>query len=200
MKGSKEIAFEMKEQELSDKIKANASLAASDRQIIARPKRNIFQITEEFYKLIDVLEESGGELTPELEEALNQVQVDFQAKAHNYGYVLLQMKNDADAVDKEIERLTKIKKARDNAQKRLKDALKSCMQVLNIKVIKGETITLTLRDSKAIEITDADAVPLEYHSDPKPTEPSKTKIKAAIDEGTEVPGAQQVINTSLQVK
>ena len=45
---------------------------------------NIFQIEQELKELFDTLEENGGELTPELEEALAISQTDFVNKIKSY--------------------------------------------------------------------------------------------------------------------
>lgn len=80
---------------------------------------NIFQISQELLDIFQELEETGGELTPELEEKLQVTQADFKTKIKNYTDVIKQAENDIDSVDKEIKRLQSLKKSKESAIDRI---------------------------------------------------------------------------------
>lgn len=84
---------------------------------------NIFQIEQELKELFDTLEENGGELTPELEEALAISQADFVNKIKSYSNVIKQLEADLSAIKDEKDRL----KAIEDSKKRTKERLSSIM-------------------------------------------------------------------------
>lgn len=84
---------------------------------------NIFQIEQELKELFDTLEENGGELTPELEEALAISQTDFVNKIKSYSNVIKQLDADLSAIKDEKDRL----KALEDSKKRVKERLSTIM-------------------------------------------------------------------------
>ena len=71
---------------------------------------NIYNIQQELLSIFNELEENGGELTPELEKALEISQEDFKDKIKSFTNVIKLNNNDIDAIDSEILRLTMLKK------------------------------------------------------------------------------------------
>lgn len=84
---------------------------------------NIFQIEQELKELFDTLEENGGELTPELEEALAISQTDFVNKIKSYSNVIKQLDADLSAIKCEKDRL----KTLEDSKKRTKERLSTIM-------------------------------------------------------------------------
>lgn len=167
-------------------------------QAIVKTNRNIYQISTDMLALNDMLMDSGGELTPELEQALQITQAELETKAINYAWVIKANKAEIDTLDAEIKRLQAIKKSRENASNRLKEILKSVMVHFNIKKITSTTLNLVLSESTAVEITEEAAIPAEYKI--LKQEISKSQIGEALKEGVKVPGAQLVKNKNLQIK
>lgn len=95
-------------------------------------------------------------------------------------------------------------KREQRAQERLKDYLQACMIMTSTSVIKSNdgllTATLYRERDESVEIDEGAAIPLALCADPKPPEPSKTKIKAAILAGEPVAGARIVRKDRLQIK
>lgn len=89
-------------------------------------------------------------------------------------------------------------------QERLKDYLQACMSITGTAKISSDdgllsAILLTDRD-ESIEIDEGVVFPPSLCNDPKPPEPSKSKIKAAILAGEPVAGARIVRKDRLQIK
>lgn len=87
---------------------------------------------------------------------------------------------------------------------RLADYLVANMKQANVSKIEAVdgTFTATLypeRDEEVV-LTDGAVFPLELCNDPKPPEPSKSKIKAAILAGQAIAGAAIVRNDRLTIK
>lgn len=73
----------------------------------------------------------------------------------------------------------------------LKDYLKSIMiqnQTKKIEATDGSFYASLSGISKSVIIEDDAVIPTEYLNDPKPPEPSKTKLKAALESGMAIDG------------
>ena len=160
----------------------------------------LYGITAELNGILAQLEELGGEITPELEQALAINEGQFVAKAEDYGHAILNLKGMAAAAKAEKERLAGLQKFYENTQKRLTDALSSAMQVFGHDKVENATMRLSLRHSTATEVDDLDQLPAEYKTTKVEVVADKTAIKKAIQEGEDVPGAHLVENVSLQIK
>lgn len=160
----------------------------------------LYGITAELNGILAQLEELGGEITPELEQALAINEEQFVAKAEDYGHAILNLKGMAAAAKAEKERLAGLQKFYENTQKRLTDALSNAMQVFGHDKVENATLRLSLRHSTATEVDDLDQVPSEYKTTKVEVVADKTAIKKAIQDGEDVPGAHLVENVSLQIK
>ena len=160
----------------------------------------LYGITAEMNAILTLIEEGGGELTPELEQALTITEGQFAAKAEDYGKAILNLRAMAVAAKAEKDRLAALQKFYENAQKRLADALSSAMQVFGQEKVENGTLRLSLRRTTATEVDDIDQVPQFFKTTKVEVVADKTAIKKAIQEGEDVPGAHLVENVSLQIK
>lgn len=160
----------------------------------------LYGITAELNGILAQLEELGGEITPEIEQALAINEEQFVAKAEDYGHAILNLKGMAAAAKAEKDRLAGLQKFYENTQKRLTDALSTAMQVFGHDKVENATMRLSLRHTTATEVDDLDQVPAEYKTTKVEVVADKTAIKKAIQQGEDVPGAHLVENVSLQIK
>ena len=89
-------------------------------------------------------------------------------------------------------------------QERLKDYLQACMSITGTAKISSDdgllsAILLTDRD-ESVEIDEGAVFPPSLCNEPKPPEPSKAKIRAAILAGEPVAGARIVRKDRLQIR
>lgn len=159
----------------------------------------LFDITSEYKRITEQLIESGGEVSPELEEQLQLTQSNLQEKAINYAYIIKQSEYECDMIDAEIERLTKMKKSRQKAIDNLKERLSDAMQHFGIDEIKAPTMKLSFRKSESVEIADEKLIPVKYLIE-QPAKVSKSAIKDAIKSGESVNGAFIQVKFNLQIK
>lgn len=160
----------------------------------------LYGITAELNAILSEIEENGGEITPEIEEALAINEGQFTQKAEDYGHAILNLKAMSAAAKTEKDRLANLQKFYDNAQKRLEAALVAAMQVFGQERVENATMRLSLRHTTATEIDDLAALPKEYKTTKVEEVADKTAIKKAIQSGEEVQGAHLVENVSLQIK
>lgn len=84
---------------------------------------NIFTINQTLLSILSLIEENEGEITPELEQELNQVTSDLNHKIEDYTHVIKQLESDINCINEETKRLANIKKIKENTIKGLKRIL-----------------------------------------------------------------------------
>ena len=88
---------------------------------------NIYEISRNYLQLIDELQEQGGELTPELENALKINKQDFENKAEAYCQIIINLNAEIDGLNNECVRLAEKRDRAKKAVERLKDNLTNAM-------------------------------------------------------------------------
>lgn len=154
---------------------------------------NIFQINQEYLQLASILEENGGEITEEIESQLQINREQLETKGVNYALVIRQLDGESEILDREIKRLSAIKKSKDNSLERLKNTIKDAMILHGVDSIKGDLINLSLRKSPAsVIIEDENSIPDDYLIE-QPKKIDKKLISESLKKGIEVKGA--LLNT-----
>ena len=161
---------------------------------------SLYTISGDLLALLDTLAENGGEITPEIEQALAITEEQFVTKAEDYGHAILNLKAMAAAAKAEKDRLASLEKFYKNAAERIQAALVNAMDVLDHPKVESPSMRLFLRRTKATEIDDVTLIPADLKTVKVEEVPDKAAIKAAILEGREVPGARVVENITLQIK
>ncbi len=156
----------------------------------------------EHMQLMQVLEENGGEITPEIEEAMDLTEKDFESKAASYGYVIKSIEDEIEATKKEIERLMKRNKQKEKSALYIEERLKAAMIQFNKTKFEKNNLTLSLRKSTSVQIDNEEALDSKFISEKTVVTkaPDKKLIKDAIEAGEEVTGATLVTKQSLQIK
>jgi hypothetical protein len=163
-------------------------------------KLTIYQIEQSYNQLAEELIDNGGELTPELSEALAITEEQLQNKSVAYSFVIKQIDSEVDIIDVEIKRLQAMKKTRENASERLKANIKHAMELFNIDEIKTPLVKINFRKSEAVEVDDVNQLPASYKVVKVTEQADKMAIKEAIKNGAEIPGCRIVANRNLQIK
>lgn len=158
----------------------------------------LYNITAEQLRINELLEESGGELTPEIEEALVLNENNFAVKADGYIESIAKYRALAEAADVRLKEMQRIKKTAENIEKRLKERLSYAMQVMERDSIDIGPRKLLLRRTKAVEIYDAARIPAAFSI--VELKHDKKRISEALKSGELVPGAELIINTSIQIR
>ena len=157
----------------------------------------LYHISDEQRRLNAMLEENGGEVTPEIEEALAVNETNFVQKAESYGYAILHYKAIVAAVKAEKDRLDAIKKTAENAIARMEERIVAAMQQFDKPKVEADTLKLSLRRSERVVVDDENAVPADCKT--IKVEISKTDLKRHLKAG-EACGAHLEENQSLQIK
>lgn len=158
----------------------------------------LYQISEEQARINAMLEDSYGEITPEIDEALVINRDNFLVKAENYAATVFLYKSLEERAAEEIKRLQGVKSAAKKIQDTLKSRLSEAMRVFDKSKVEVGTFALSFRKSTSVHIEDEASIPAAYIV--VSTSPDKTKIKSALSEGVEIPGASLIENQNLQIK
>lgn len=158
--------------------------------------KSLFKIESEYLAIASELEENGGELTPELEQALAINKEELSIKGENYISLINKLKSEAQWAKNYEEQAKRVRQSKEKAVDRLEEALK------NAAILYGEfqagIHTVKTRKSEIVVIEDVDKVPNEFKVyEPKP---DKVAIKAAIKAGQEVEGAYIEQKPNLAIK
>lgn len=119
---------------------------------------NLFNIEQSFLNIFEELEENGGELTPELEDALNITQENFINKIKSYVNVIKSYKNDLDAVKCESNRLKDYKTTKNNTLERLNNRVIEAVEKFGdtnkngVNFVDYSTGKVSIRKTKSINI------------------------------------------------
>ena len=119
---------------------------------------NLFDIEQSFLNIFEELEENGGELTPELEDALNITQENFINKIKSYVNVIKSYKNDLDAVKCESNRLKDYKTTKNNTLERLNNRVIEAVEKFGdtnkngVNFVDYSTGKVSIRKTKSINI------------------------------------------------
>lgn len=172
----------------------------------------LFQLSEQAQAIEDLLYETGGELTPELEQAMTETRESMIAKVDSYNALIRKFCATSEACAAEIKRIQAIKKTADNSVERIKARILGIMELFGIERLEGETCKMMPRASKKMETEDA--VLLDpYEKNLKAFSaslPVWLKIEAKIDKpalkaieksGGALPvGASLIQNKTLKIK
>lgn len=119
---------------------------------------SLFSISNDLEEIFYLLEENGGELTPELEERLALTQDNFKEKVGNYIKAIQALDSDTNECKQEVDRIKKLsdskKKNKEKLSKALIDAIINYGDTNNkgIKLVDLGTVKAQIRESKAIEL------------------------------------------------
>lgn len=87
--------------------------------------RRLHEITADMLALEELLLESGGEFTPEVEALIAEMEGNLEAKATGYASLIREWEADAKKWKAEADRCAAHRKARENAAERLKERLRT---------------------------------------------------------------------------
>ena len=118
----------------------------------------LFYLTEQMAKIETILEESGGELTPELESEWNETSQSLAIKADNYNALIRHWEGASDVIKKEIDRLSALKKTLDNSVKRTQEHIKDVMLGNDMQRIDGNFCKMYITKTTATEVDETTAL------------------------------------------
>lgn len=149
----------------------------------------LYEINQSILNLVD---EETGEITDT--DALELLQIERAEKLENIALFIKNLQADITAYKAE-------KAAFEAKQKRAETTITALKALLlqNGEKFKTPRVNCTFRSSESVNVLDLHRIPAEYLRQAEPTA-DKIAIKAAIQSGKQVEGAEIVTNTSVIIK
>lgn len=157
----------------------------------------LYQLEDALYQAHEAVSdalEAGVDPPAAALATINEYALAAADKRDACGAVLRRLDAEMDYGRAEIQRLTRLVAARENAAARLRGMILAIMQQHQVTKIKGNTTTFTVVQSPPhVEVDEnADLPPELRRVIPERWEPDKVKIREELKAGNEVPGARLV--------
>ena len=161
-------------------------------------KQTLYDITEDQRLINAMLEENGGELTPEIEEAMQITEENFLDKAEAYGATITEYDAQAEACDAEIKRLLSYKRTCQNVSRRMKERLSEAMRAFHRENVTAGTFRFSFRKSTAVVVENEDMIPDEFFKMERTL--CKKELKDALKAGEYIAGAVLETRQTIQMR
>lgn len=141
----------------------------------------LYALTGQMAELQALFDTDDESLKEALQNAMNEIQGEFELKADSIVRLRRNIESDVQAIDKEVERLNELKRIKKNSLNEISDYLRRNMEAANLKTIKRPlfTITLALAPERAI-IDNLDEIPDELVVVSSSVDPDKKAILARL--------------------
>lgn len=161
-------------------------------------KQSLYNITEDQRLINAMLEETGGELTPEIEEAMMITEENFISKAEAYGATISEYDAQAEACAQEIKRLQAFKKTCENVSKRMKERISDAMMTFDKDKVTAGTFRFSFRKSTAVVVENEELIPEEYFRTERTI--CRKELMYALKAGEVIAGAMIETRQTLQMR
>ena len=150
-------------------------------------------ISNDFKELLIQIENSDGEISDEIDKAMEQLSLQLQTKTDGVAAWIRTLENQIKICDNEILRIKEFKDAYINQLDKFKAYVVMCMDRLGEVKLLGDTSQLAIRKpAKVVHIENEDDIPLEFIKTQTITKTSidKVALKQALKGGEKIPGAK----------
>lgn len=157
---------------------------------------NLYEMTTAATALYDLL--TSGDID---EQVFNDTlaAMGTEEKLESYCKVIRELEADADALKTEKDRIYKKQKAVENSIERMKTAITEFMSAQKTKKSKAGIFTVSMSESKAVNIIDENKIPARFLVEQAP-KVDKAAIRAEMIAGGEVAGCELKINQGVRIK
>lgn len=153
-------------------------------------KLSLPALVSEYSQIAQMLTDAGGELSPEMEERLNNLDVQTAGKIDAYHFFIEKLKHDIEFWSDEAARYQKIAKGCDTLIERLRNGIIYAMSSLGQAEIEGHAIRAKLSPTKGRLVINEKEVPDEYKMQEVKMIADRERIREALDRFEEIPGAK----------
>lgn len=159
---------------------------------------NLFELTENYVKFFTMLEEAD-EITEELEEMANNLNIAIEEKSDNYVKMIKNLDADVEAYKNQEKQFNKKRKTAENKISWLKKNLQASMEQTGRKKVKTELFTISIqKNTPALDITSEDNIGDEYYKVERTL--NKKDLLKDIKEGLIIDGVGIKQTESLRIR
>ena len=130
------------------------------RELLGMP---LYQITDEYLALVDILTENGGELTDDLAESWTAIRGTLKEKVERCAIVVRELECRSEKAAEEGQRLYDRAKRYGDSAKRLRAYMQGQMERADMGKVEGDLCTVSIRNNPPkVEIVNEDLLTEEY--------------------------------------
>ena len=152
-------------------------------------QKSLAILAEEMSRIEQILSESGGELTPDLEAQLANIDIQTASKIDGYYAFMERLESDGMLWEKRATEMQKIADGHFALKERLKKAILVAMSTLGKDEIKGNMKRAKLQATAGRLVVNEKILPEEYKITVVTKKPDNEMIRAKLDAFEDVPGA-----------
>jgi len=162
-------------------------------------KLNLYNIENEYVMLTQQIIDAEGVVDEDINLALAINLEQLETKGRSYGFIIKTLDNEVEIIDKEIERLKKLKEVRVKTAEELKERLLEAMELFDIVKLESPLLKISLKKSERVD-ANVDIISSEYLNKKVTFTVDKVKIKTDIKAGKSIIGAVITSHNNLQIK
>jgi hypothetical protein len=160
---------------------------------------SLYALVAESQNITSALIESGGQLSPELEEALINLEVKLPSKIDAYAAVLERMEMEEEYWKAKAKQYQSIAKGCLNVREKIKESLKTAAEALGSDELLGVDSRFKITNSNPKLIIDQQLLSEDYLVKKVIFEPDSDKIKDDLKAGKEISGAWFLNSKSIRI-
>lgn len=151
--------------------------------------KSLIELNADYARLMGLLMDAGGEITPELEAELAVNEQQLATKADKYDFIIQRLETEESHWKLQADRYAKVARSCSAARERLREAIKFTLKNTGKTEVVGENARFYLANSAPrLIVAPVTQLPPEYVVETIVREPNKDKIKGALKEGVAIPG------------
>lgn len=160
---------------------------------------SIYELNKDYAELSAMLEAAETEEEIQaIQDTLEMINVSIEEKLENTGKFIKNTESDITGIKAEIDRLTAMKKTKENFVERLKNNVEFALKEKGLETLTVGTFKAGYRKSESVEIINLDLIPADFTK--VEIKADKTAIKKAIKAGEVVEGAEIKVNQNFYIK
>lgn len=160
---------------------------------------SIYELNKDYAELSAMLEAAETEEEIQaIQDTLEMINVSIEEKLENTGKFIKNTESDITGIKAEIERLTAMKKTKENFVERLKNNVEFALKEKGLETLTVGTFKAGYRKSESVEIINLDVIPADFTK--VEIKADKTAIKKALKAGEVVEGAEIKVNQNFYIK
>ena len=158
---------------------------------------NLFELTENYVKFFTEFE-SADEVTEEMQEMADNLNVEIEEKCDNYAKMIRNLEADVEAFKNQEKIFNEKRKSAENKVKWLKQNLQASMELQNRKKVKTDLFSFNIqKNAPSLEITNENNIDVYYVIERKL---NKRELLNDIKEGLIVDGVEFNQTESLRIR
>lgn len=159
---------------------------------------NLFELTENYVKFFTEFE-NADEITDEMQEMANNLNVEIEEKCDNYAKMIKNLEADVEAYKNQEKIFNEKRKSAENKVKWLKQNLQASMELQGRKKVKTDLFSFNIqKNAPSLEIRDENNIDDSYYVIERKL--NKRELLNDIKEGLIIDGVELKQSESLRIR